>query len=91
LPKGPLTQLTIEITATTGAGERLRVIEAIAEHINMHTEPVAAHFPVESHAVTLKDIGLAPIGLYLMLGGTAAQLLFRISGPAFTHEVGLEL
>jgi nucleoside phosphorylase len=91
LPKGPLTQLTIEITATTDAGQHLRVFEAIAEHINMRTEPVKAHFPAESHALTLKNIGPAPIGLYFMLGGTAKQLLFRISGPAFTQEVGLEL
>jgi hypothetical protein len=91
LPKGPLTQLTVEITATTGAGQRLRVIEAIAEHVNLRTEPVAANFPAESYAVTLKNIGPSPIGLYFMLGGTAEQLRFRISGPACTQEVGLEL
>jgi nucleoside phosphorylase len=90
-PKGPLTRLAIEVTAITATGQSLRVIEGIAEHRNMRNEQVKAHFPEDSHVVALKDISAVPIGLYVMLSGTAARLQFRISGPAGSQEVELEL
>ncbi len=91
LPKGPLTQLTIEIAAIADNDQYLRIIDGIAEYRDARGELVSVPFLTTVQRITLKGIGLAPVGLYLMLAGTAARIQFRIEGPAGEQEIVLKV
>lgn len=90
MPKGPLTQLTIEAAAIAG-DKNVRIVEGLVEYRDTRGELAKASFPSNAPRVSLKGIGLAPIGLYLMLAASAESIHFRIEGPAGEQEIGLEI
>jgi nucleoside phosphorylase len=91
LPRGPLSRLSITVEAITDDGKELKIFDGLVEYLNARNERITSHFPVDSRTITLSEISLGPVGLYLMLSGTAARVQFRISGPAGQQEIGLSL
>jgi nucleoside phosphorylase len=91
LPKGPLTQLAIEITATDKDNRTLRIVTGVVEHFDLHGKLVPTTIPADARKIEIENVGPSPVGIYLMLGGTAKQVQFLVHGPAGRQEVGLVL
>jgi nucleoside phosphorylase len=91
LARGPLSRLWIEVEAVTDGGQGLKIFEGIVDYLNPRNEPVRSRFPADTHAITLNGVSSGPVGLYLMLSGTAARVQFKISSPAGQQEIRLSL
>ncbi|SDP04586.1 5'-methylthioadenosine/S-adenosylhomocysteine nucleosidase [Afipia sp. GAS231] len=91
LPKGPLTRLAIEITPTSEDNRTLRIVTGVVEHLDLHGKLVATEIPADARKIEIENVGPSPVGIYLMLAGTAKHVHFLVHGPAERQEVGLVL
>jgi len=86
LPKGPITQLSIEIHAIDQSGNSLPIHKLVVKYTCIEGKP-RLDLPPPSETVTLSRLSAYPVQLYLLVGGTPGLIHFRANTPAESREI----
>jgi hypothetical protein len=85
-PTGPITSLSIEAIATDRAGDRLAIHKLVVNYVHIDGKLMSVS-PPPAGPIVLSNLAAQPLQLYLLLGGAADTILFRVKTPAGEQEI----